>query len=268
MHHNERTFCLASTARFNATKTEVIPMGSINARAELIRTREFNGWKFDDEIHIAQEGEAIRILGSWQGNGIDIQPIWNEMLEKQMKTMKRWNIHYPSATGRVMIAKSLVVSLAYYLLTVNGIDRGSLERMERNIRRFIWNGRRGRMAWERAILPIKEGGLGAPSIKVLYEAIKVGWLKRWWRPGPDRPDWAWIANELVFQSAQQKPEVTRNTLKEWIYQTWPIKIKSERLTKSMREMIEAAQKYNATISLMRVPTNLRLEMPAFHHVKL
>jgi len=150
-----------------------------------------------------------------------------------------------------MIAKSLVVSLAYYLLTVNGIDRGSLER---NIRRFIWNGRRGRMAWERAILPVKEGGLGSPSIKILYEAIKVGWLKWWWRPGPDRPDWAWIANELVFQSAQRKPEVTRNTLKEWIYQMWPIKIKSERLTKSTREMIEAAQKYNATISLQREGT--------------
>jgi len=183
------TFCLASTARFNASKTEIIPMGSINTRAELTRSREFNGWKFEDGIHIAQEGEAVRILGSWQGNGVNIQPKWNEMIEKQLKTMKRWNIFYPSATGRVMIAKSLVVSLAYYLMTVNGIDRGTLEIMERNIRHFIWNGKRGQIAWERAILPIKEGGIGAPSIKILYKAIKVGWLKRWWRPGPDRPDW-------------------------------------------------------------------------------
>jgi len=37
---------------------------------------------------IAQEGEAIHILGSWQGNGINIQAKWNEMIEKQLKTMK------------------------------------------------------------------------------------------------------------------------------------------------------------------------------------
>jgi len=64
------------------------------------------------------------------------------------------------------------------------------------------------MAWERAILPVSEGGIGTPSVELIYEAIKVGWLKRWWRPDPDRLDWAWVANELVFQNAFQKPQMT------------------------------------------------------------
>ena len=121
------------------------------------------------------------------------------------------------------------------------------------------------MAWERAILPVKEGGIGAPSIKIRYEVIKVGWLKRWWRPEPDRPDWAWIANELVFQSAQQKPAIARPTVREWICQSWPVKIWSEHLPRSLKEPIEAAQRYNATISVMRAPMALRLEMLVFHH---
>ena len=45
-------FCLASTARFNNLKTEIIPLGSADSRREIIRTREFNNWKIDNEIHI------------------------------------------------------------------------------------------------------------------------------------------------------------------------------------------------------------------------
>src|SRR5882757_9642156 len=183
-------FCEASTARFNDTKTEVIPMGLKNLRDELIQNREYNGWKIEEAVHIARKGEAIRILGSWQGNGIDIQDKWNDILERQMKTMKRWNCLYPSVNGRVMIAKTLVVSLAQYLMTVNGISNKNLMTMEKNIRRFIWNGKKGQLAWERAILPVKEGGINAPSMKIRYESIKVRWLKRWWRPEPDRLDWA------------------------------------------------------------------------------
>ena len=135
----------------------------------------------------------------------------------------------------------------------------------KNIRKFIWNGKKGQIAWERAILPISEGGIGAPSVKIRYEAIKVDWLKRWWRPGPDRPDWAWVANEIIFQSAQLKPNIARSAVREWICQTWPIKTRSEFMTKSLKEMIEAARKYNAALSVMRAPSELRLEMPAFHH---
>ena len=38
------------------------------------------------------------------------------------------------------------------------------------------------------------------------------------------------------------------------------------MTKLLREMIEAACKYNAALSVMRAPTDLRLKMLAFHHL--
>jgi len=164
-----------------------------------------------------------------------------------------------------MIAKTLVVSLAQYLMTVNRISNKNLTTMEKNIRRFIWSGKKGQLAWERAILPLREGGISAPSVKIRYEAIKVGWLKRWWRPEPDRPDWAEVANELTFQNARQKPKIERNAVREWITQTWPVRTRSDQLLTSMKEMIETAQKYNMSISVMRAPRNLRLNMPAFHH---
>jgi len=258
-------FCKASTAKFNDRKTEIILLGAIDSRMHIINTRKYNDWKVDDGIRIAQEGEATCILGSWQGHKINIQAKWNEMLEKQQKIMKLCSLSYPSVTGRVLITKALIVSQAYYLMTVNGITRNHLETMEKNIRKFIWSGKIGQIAWDRVILPIKEGGIGAPSVKIRYEVIKVDWLKRWWRPGPDRPDWAWVVNELIFQSAQQKLNIARTAVNEWICQTWPIKTKSELMTKLLREMVEAAWKYNAALSVMRAPMELRLDMPAFHH---
>jgi len=122
-----------------------------------------------------------------------------------------------------MITKNLVVSLAQYLMTVNGISTKNLLTMEKNIRKFIWSRKRGQLAWERAILPVKEGGISTPSIKIRYKSIKVGWLKRWWCPEPNRPDWAEVANKLAYQNTHQKPKIEKNSVREWITQTWTVK---------------------------------------------
>jgi hypothetical protein len=52
-------FCQAATAQFNEKKTEIIPVGPVDSQTELIRTQKFNDWKISDEVHIAQEGEAV-----------------------------------------------------------------------------------------------------------------------------------------------------------------------------------------------------------------
>ena len=40
---------------------------------------------------------------------------------------------------------------------------------------------------------------------------------------PNRPEWAWVANELLFQCAKQKPKVERHSVREWVCQSWQIK---------------------------------------------
>ena len=111
----------------------------------------------------------------------------------------------------------------------------------------------------------KKGEINVPSVKIKYEAIKLGWLKRWWCPEPNRLEWAWITNEIAIQSTHNTPKLAKPMITEWISQTWPVKTCSNCLPESLKEMIEAAKKYNATISVMRAPLNLHLKMPAFHH---
>jgi len=179
--------------------------------------------------------------------------------------MKLWSLMYPSIAGRILVVKALVISLAYYLMTVNGIPRNTLSDMEKNVRSFIWSGRKGQMAWSRAILPLTEGGSGASSVKLRYKAIKVGWLKRWWRPKPDRPEWAWVANDLLDRCAIKRHKEEEPSAREWITQSWQINSRSESLPKSLKEMVKTVRKYNATISNMRILMDQRLDMLAFHH---
>ena len=51
-------WCIASKAKFNIKKTEVIPIGSAEHRRGLIRERKYgpHGYRIPQNIHIAEEG--------------------------------------------------------------------------------------------------------------------------------------------------------------------------------------------------------------------
>lgn len=133
--------------------------------------------------------------------------------------MRLWGGIHPSLSGRVRILKALVVSRALYLMMVNGIPKKFADEMERNIRSFLWNGRKGAISWERAIQSKKEGGLSAPSIHVLYETTKIMWIKQWLTPEPHRPKWAHIANSIVKDTIKNPKVLPKEASTEWIEQT-------------------------------------------------
>lgn len=101
-------FCVASTAKFNEEKTEIIPIGTKTYRDEITQTRNFNGKQIPDKVQIAKDGEAVRILGSWQGNEVNANNKWEEIIEKQNRIMKMWANSYPSTLARARIAKALI----------------------------------------------------------------------------------------------------------------------------------------------------------------
>jgi len=51
---------------------------------------------------------------------MNTQAKWNEIIERQLKTMKRWNPMYPWTMGRILIAKALIILMAHYLMTLDG----------------------------------------------------------------------------------------------------------------------------------------------------
>jgi len=66
-------WCEISGARFNIEKTEIIPLGNPTQRAKIINLRKLNesNSTIPPNIHIARNGEPVRILGAWLGNNIN-----------------------------------------------------------------------------------------------------------------------------------------------------------------------------------------------------
>lgn len=100
-----QAWCTASGAKFNLEKTEVIPVRTKNYREQVIQTARTNHTSapFNENIRIAREGQAIRILGAWVGNGIDELAVWSPIVEKIDSRLRRWDLKKPSIEGRKII---------------------------------------------------------------------------------------------------------------------------------------------------------------------
>ncbi|EKM74423.1 hypothetical protein AGABI1DRAFT_15624, partial [Agaricus bisporus var. burnettii JB137-S8] len=141
-------FCQVSTAKFNLSKTEYLPIGSKEYRKRVIVTRKINdnpGGKIEDNVNIIKEGESLRILGAWVGNGNNQNTQWETILKKQKQIMTAWQSMNLSFRGKELILKALVQSRALFLTTVNGMPKPVQERMEKEMKTFLWNGRKATM---------------------------------------------------------------------------------------------------------------------------
>lgn len=76
-------WCIASGAKFNINKTVVIPIGTPEYRSEVIVKRKIgdNQSEIPEDIQIAPDGEASRILGAFLGNNVDDAAPWTSILE-------------------------------------------------------------------------------------------------------------------------------------------------------------------------------------------
>jgi hypothetical protein len=73
-------WCTASTAKFNTKKTIVLPFGSAQHRAKILKERKFgqNSVKISDELTMVPDKQSCRFLGAWIEN-IDYITPWPEI---------------------------------------------------------------------------------------------------------------------------------------------------------------------------------------------
>jgi len=118
-----KRWCNASGAKFNTQKTEIIPIGILEHRIRVIETRKA---KRDSEeipayIHIAKDGEPVRILGTWIGNKMDNENVWSVQLNKIDHALEEWEKSNPTIEGRKLIIQMVVGGMTQYLTQVQGI---------------------------------------------------------------------------------------------------------------------------------------------------
>ncbi|KZT31636.1 hypothetical protein SISSUDRAFT_959521, partial [Sistotremastrum suecicum HHB10207 ss-3] len=135
-------WCLASGAKFNINKTEVIPIGSLEFRNEVRRTRRFTDGDepFGQSVKIKEEGECCRYLGAYIGNKIDNEAVWEKIIESIRNSLQQWAKCGPKIDGKRLIISMIVAGKTQYLTRVQGMPTEVLTRLQNLIRNFIWQG--------------------------------------------------------------------------------------------------------------------------------
>ncbi|KAJ3847087.1 hypothetical protein EV368DRAFT_76847 [Lentinula lateritia] len=135
-------WCTASGAKFNISKTEIIPIGTPEHR-EIMRQHQFmnglDGTQIPQHIKIAQEGEAIHSLGALIGNGIcQVEP-WTKVLEKIDKSLDQWDRSKPTLEGQRLIISMIIGGMTQYLTKVQGMPKDIEEKLVKRIHHFLWD---------------------------------------------------------------------------------------------------------------------------------
>ena len=261
------TFCKASTAKFNAEKTEYLPIGSEHFRGKVINERKMGPNTINEETRIIRDGESMRTLGSWVGNKKSDNIQWERVIKSQEKILETWNKMNLTLRGKELVLKSLVQSKAVYLATVNGMPKVVEEKIRKIYKDFLWNGNRAIMEWTQIIAPKEKGGLGIPDIRSRIEAIEIMWLKKWLSPNENKPKWTKIMDEIIFSNVAKAPLIDEKSKMSWALQSWhESEAKEAKIPKTVKFMLKVARNFNINAVTIKYEKSVKEKIPLWHNI--
>ncbi len=269
------TWCSVAKARFNIGKTEIIPMGSEEFRHEMAETYRVTGrWKnYPRNVHVAQEGEAVRILGAFFGNGIDQVAVWTLVLNRivamrkpLMQVIERWRNGHASVQGKRHVIQMIVGGMTQFLTTVQRMPEAIRERLTKIIRSYLWDGRGYTpVALDTVYLPVAAGGLGMVDLEARNEAIDIMWLRSYLTFGEDRPTWAYLADDLFANHVPKdcRPRAVELRISPFL-QRWKPRVRG--LPAELTSMMKVAKKYGLRLEGIALSNEILTAMPMWDHV--
>uniref|UniRef100_A0A803SLC5 Reverse transcriptase domain-containing protein n=1 Tax=Anolis carolinensis TaxID=28377 RepID=A0A803SLC5_ANOCA len=102
---------------------------------------------------------------------------WREMKDK----MKRWGSLKLSLLGKIAAVKMKILPEVLFLFQNIPIlrNKGIIRGWQREINKFIWEGKKARIAFKYLKDDIRRGGMGLPDLLLYYEAASLNWVKDW-----------------------------------------------------------------------------------------
>lgn len=265
-------WCMASGAKFNVDKTEILPIGSTEYRRTLAEERDpgAGAERIRDNISIAQDGRPVRILGGFVGNEIDESAVWGPVMDKISENLERWKSTHPSIFGKKHVAQMIAAGMSQYLCSVQGMPTSVEEALRKTIRDFIWEGKHPMISEDMLCRPMEEGGLGLVDIRARNEAITLMDLKAYLDLSENRPLWAYVADQLIekcIPGSDATKEKYVNTTINTFLQTWhPDMSSTSNLPKDIKRMLTIAKKYGVCADAIRVPERVKEQLPAWFHM--
>ncbi len=268
------TWCSAAKAKFNIGKTEIIPIGSEAFREEMASTyRDTGAWRdYPRNVHMAQNGEAVRILGAFFGNGVNQADVWTMVLTKivairqpLMQVLARWKEGSATIQGKKHIVQMIVGGITQFLTNVQRMPENIVDRLNKIIRGILWNDRSNSpVALKHMFLPVELGGMGILDLKARSEAIDIMWLKAYLDFSAERPIWAFLADELLatYVTKDCMPKQRSLRLNPFL-QKWKPKVNG--IPPVLDGMMKVARKYGVRLEGLAFSRKILLAMPMWDH---
>ena len=102
--------------------------------------------------------------------------------------LRIWATRKLSLKGKITLINSLIISLFVYPITLIDTPAAILEEIDKTITRFLWSGKKPKIAKKVLQNRIANGGLKLPDIKIKAKAWGLSWLQR----AIKNPDKTWV----------------------------------------------------------------------------
>lgn len=227
---------------------EVIPIGTKEycIRVQQDRVTKPGDTRIPDNVHIVEEGTSIWILGAWFGNDSDLSAPWANILEKIDKSLENWDKSNPTMEGRRLIVQMVITGMTQYLTQIQGMLARIEKLLTRRVITFMWAGNSSLVNEQTMYKPFNEGGRAVVDIRARKKVIDVMWLKSYLSSGPDRPQWAYLADALMASNTLKTEENVDDRVKVSSFlQTWRTKSLTQGKTSpDIVSLIKTAKEFN------------------------
>ena len=153
----------------NYEKTSVYRIGSMkNSNARLYTTKP-----------LAWESRGLNILGTTITHHSSLlSDNYDEIQQKMQTIFKSWSHRNLTLIGKILVINSLIMSLyTHQLYVLPNIPQKMQKKIEDDIQRFIWNGRKAKIPLRFLQNPKSEGGLGLINLGRKEESLKISWIQ-------------------------------------------------------------------------------------------
>lgn len=263
-------WCMASGANFNTEKTEIIPIGTLEYRKQVLENRRSrpDGPIISSNIRIAEEGTLVRILGAWYGNAADLNAPWTNVLEKIDKCLANWEKSHPTMEGRRHIAQMVIAGMSQYLAQVQGMSPQTEKLLAKRAVKFMWAGKSSLVNETTMYEPFDKGGRALVDIRTRNKAINIMWLKSYLKFGNDRPLWALVADALMADNTPKSEENVDDRIKVSPFlQSWKTKVSSRGDTSpDITSLFRIATEFNVRPEGLAFSRDILRQMPIWYHI--
>jgi hypothetical protein len=159
---------------------EMVSGLSVNTNKTQLMVCGIDAWDNGEIIHGIEVVDSIRVLGIYIDRKInELNRNWDESILKMRRYCLFWGNFGLSISGRLMAAKTYILSQAIYLMGVLPLTDEKGAEINDIIANFVKG--RGRIL-ERSRQTVCEelGGYGIIDVRVLNKSVKSTWIKRWY----------------------------------------------------------------------------------------